>query len=80
MDGNLGSGAKIYKRSEDYWAIYFYTNDYANLDDVDRVLNEISDLDLKNTTTGIYYKTELYSICHIDGSNRWSLRASKYEA
>lgn len=79
VDGGLGCGIRVFRRNEKYWGIYCFTSNFEDQEDVDRVVQELQDLNIKGSSP-IYYKTEILSFLAIDGQNPYGIRPSKYEA
>ena len=84
-EGKLGSVSKVGTYdpfdSKDQTLICVYTYNFADMDDVARVLNELLDLDLcaKDGRT-IYYKCDAYTYLGITSDNSYKLRASLFSS
>jgi hypothetical protein len=85
LEGRLGSAAKVATADADDGKperlICVYTEDFTEVKDVKRVLQEMRKLNLVSTQQGakwIYYKIDAYTYLGINSHNEYKLTASKY--
>jgi Domain of unknown function (DUF1917) len=81
--GELGMAAKVATvgdgdRAERSRLICVYTNDFADKDDVKRVLRKLKEMKLVGDEQGIFYKCDAYTYLDIMNGNEYKLRASMY--
>lgn len=81
-EGKLGptSKAATYNAVDPLNLICFYTNDFTDLDDVKRVLEELISLGLCLQGKPLYYKCDAYTHLDIMSTNPYRLRASLYSS
>lgn len=85
IDDTLGTTAKVATAdptsTKEERLICVYTQDFSNLEDVRRVLDEMVDLGLApREGRGIYYKCDAYTYLGIESDNPFKLRASLYSS
>ncbi|KAL5365732.1 hypothetical protein BJX96DRAFT_18907 [Aspergillus floccosus] len=83
--GELGIAAKVAtdegKGQDSARLLAVYTRDYADRDDVKRVIEKLVDLDLvKEDERPVYYKCDAYTYLQIMGNNPYGLRASLFSS
>ncbi|KAG2413761.1 hypothetical protein HFD88_002950 [Aspergillus terreus] len=83
--GELGIAAKVAtdegKGPDSARLLAVYTRDYADPDDVKRVIGKLVDLDLvKEDERPVYYKCDAYTYLQIMGNNPYGLRASLFSS
>ena len=86
-EGELGHAAKVAVDDgggdDKARLICAYTEDYANKEDVKRVLDRLVGLDLvtnRGNARHIYYKADCYTDLDIMGGNEWGLKPSLYSS
>jgi hypothetical protein len=94
VDGRLGDTAKVAPadppnpfvaapKKQASHLICVYTKDFSDLEDVQRVLEELIELGLapRNASDGaIYYKADVYTHLDLSSSNPYGLKASLYSS
>lgn len=83
--GKLGPGSKVATPGpsgvKDATLICIYTYDFADLDDVKRVLDQLLQLGLcSRDGKPIYYKSDAYTYLDISSENEYDLRASLFSS
>lgn len=84
-EGKLGPTSKVatYEsfNDKDETLICVYTDDFADVEDVRRVLDQLVDLDLcRRDGKPIYYKCDAYTYLDIKSNNAYKLRASVFSS
>ncbi|KAK0937900.1 hypothetical protein LTR29_010575 [Friedmanniomyces endolithicus] len=80
-EGKLGHTSKVatYKTGETSRVICVYTYDFADTEDVRKVLNGLVELDLVSRAgSAVYYKCDAYTYLHIKSENQYKIKASLY--
>ncbi|KAK1814923.1 hypothetical protein LTR12_010699 [Friedmanniomyces endolithicus] len=80
-EGRLGHTSKVatYQPGETSRVICVYTYDFADTEDVRKVLNGLVELDLVSRAgSAIYYKCDAYTYLHIKSENQYKIKASLY--
>ncbi|KAK0363738.1 hypothetical protein LTR91_001827 [Friedmanniomyces endolithicus] len=80
-EGKLGHTSKVatYQPSETSRVICVYTYDFADTEDVRKVLNGLVELNLVSRAgSAIYYKCDAYTYLHIKSENQYKIKASLY--
>ncbi len=80
-EGKLGHTSKVatYQPSETSRVICVYTYDFADTEDVRKVLNGLVELELVSRAgSAIYYKCDAYTYLHIKSENQYKIKASLY--
>jgi ABC-type transport system substrate-binding protein len=94
VDGRLGGTAKVAPadppnpfvaapKKQASHLICVYTKDFSDLEDVQRVLEELIELGLapRNASDGaIYYQADVYTYLDLSSSNPYGLKASLYSS
>lgn len=87
VKNELGISAKVAPREQKGSTkdrlICIYTYDFADRDDIARVLLSLKQLDLVRTGPGrtqIYYKADAYTYLGIAGGNPWNIKPSIYSS
>lgn len=85
VSGELGHAAKVATNLRDCnhrgWGIKIYTRDYKDIDDIQRVLRKLIELDLvENDKQAIYYKADAYTCLRILEDNLYGLKASLFSS
>lgn len=87
VKNELGIATKVAPREERGSSkdrlVCIYTYDFADRDDIARVLLRLRQLDLVRTGPGskqIYYKADAYTYLGIAGGNLWNIKASIYSS
>jgi hypothetical protein len=82
LEGTLGCAAKVATDdgSGSLRLICVYTEDFADEEDVRRVVKKMQELDLIKSEQGIYYKCDAYTYLNIMSGNEYKLKASMYSS
>ena len=79
--GELGIGAKIAQPDHrPTKLICVYTHDFADMDDIKRVLRKLNELKTltKDPSKSIWYKADAYTHLGIESRNQYGIKASLY--
>ena len=85
IEGSLGIGAKVATeaggKDTSRRLICIYTKDFSDMDDVQRVVEELVRLGLcPREGNGIYYKCDAFTYLGLESDNKYGLKASLYSS